>query len=199
MDALAKTIGGVARVKLLRLFAFHPDSLYGKEQLAKKTKLSSTVLTKELATLARAGVLEKKECSVPAQQSGKKKKMPVWGWSKQYEHADALTTFLHDTLAISDKTIRESLRSAGKIRLLVLGGFFTSNAESDLDILLVGDKLDTAVIDTAITKMEAEYGKEVHYAVLTTEEYQFRTRVRDKLLRDLMDFTHRKVVDLVQV
>jgi len=104
-----------------------------------------------------------------------------------------------DTLAISDKTIRESLRSAGKIRLLVLGGFFTSNAESDLDILLVGDKLDTAVVDTAITKMEAEYGKEVHYAVLTTEEYQFRTRVRDKLLRDLMDFTHRKVVDLVQV
>ncbi len=198
METLAKTIGGVAKVKLLRLFAFHPDALYEKEQLAKKTKITRPSLTKELAALTRAGVIHKKECAMRTEQ-GKKKKVPVWGWNKQYEHARALTVFLRDTLAISDKNIRERLRGVGKIRLLVLGGFFTGNADGTLDLLLVGDALDGDGIEKAISSLEAEYGRDIHYSVLTVEEYQFRSRVRDKLLRDLMDFAHRRVVDAVEV
>jgi hypothetical protein len=198
MEALAKTIGGVAKVKLLRLFAFHPDSFYEKEQLAKKTKLARPLLTKELAVLTRAGVLERKECTAPG-VNGKKKKVSVWGWNKQYSHADALTVFLHDTLAIADKDIKECVRPAGKPQMLVVGGFFTGNTESELDMLLVGDKMDVDVLDASIAKLEAEYGKEIQYAILTPEEYQFRIRVRDKLIRDLMDFPHRKVVDMVQL
>jgi hypothetical protein len=199
MESLAKLFGSIARVKLLRLFAFHPDSLYDKESLLKKTRITPLILTKEIQALLRMGVLEKKQMYVKSAQIGKKKAVPAWSWNTTYPHHKNLTLFLRETLFLTDKDIRERLKGVGKIRLLIVGGFFTGNNDGTLDILIVGDSLLEEVIQKAMATLEAECGRDIHYSVLPVKEYQFRIRVRDKMLRDLIDFTHRKIVDTVVV
>jgi hypothetical protein len=38
--------------------------------------------------------------------------------------------------------------------------------------------------------MEVELGRELHYAVLSTPDFLYRTSVGDKLVRDIFDFRH---------
>jgi hypothetical protein len=78
-----------------------------------------------------------------------------------------------------------------------MAGFLIDQKEGSLELLVVGDKLDEASMQTAVRAFEAECGRDIRYAVLTVEEYLFRKRVRDKLVRDLLDYPHRVLVDKI--
>ncbi|MBP9760041.1 MAG: hypothetical protein KBD24_01595 [Candidatus Pacebacteria bacterium] len=203
MEYLTKLFGSPARVKLLRLFLFNPERVYDRDGTVATTRVSPLTASKELTALARAGVLKRKIFYKTVAPSGAKapKKRKAMGWSldSKYPHVIPLTRFLRDTLSITDADIRSRLRGAGAVHLLVLSGFLIGQKESALDMLVVGNKLDEEFIQTAVRAFEAECGQEIRYAVLTTEDYQYRRRVRDKLVRDVMDYPHTVLVDRVSV
>jgi hypothetical protein len=113
---------------------------------------------------------------------------------QKYPYRDPLARFLHDTLSVSDTQIRARLKGAGSLQLLVLAGFLIDEKESPLDVLLVGERLDEAEIQSAMRLIEAECGRDIRYTVLPTEDYLFRKRVRDKLVRDVMDHPHKVLI-----
>jgi hypothetical protein len=77
----------------------------------------------------------------------------------------------------------------------LLSGFLVDRDESPIDILIVGDRLKENLIKNAISILEAEFGREIRYMVLETEEYNYRKRVRDKFIRDITDFRNKKITD----
>jgi len=62
-------------------------------------------------------------------------------------------------------------------------------------LTIVGDRLDKKMIDIEVKKIESEIGKELRYAVFDTEEFMYRLKMYDKLIRDLLDYPHTKIIN----
>jgi hypothetical protein len=201
MEYLNKLFGSPARVKLLRLFLFNPESVYDRDEVVKMARITPDTASKELSALGRASLITRKTFSKevvrPGSKTAKKRKAIGWVLNKKYEHLEPLTVFMRDTLSVSGTDIGKRFQGAGSIRLLVLSGFLTGVKEGELDLLLVGERLNEAVIDNAIQSLEAECGQEIRYMMLKTEDYHFRRRVRDKFVRDVIDFPHKEIINKI--
>ena len=62
-------------------------------------------------------------------------------------------------------------------------------------MLVVGDNLRRSQLDRIIKNMEAEIGKELNFASFETADFQYRLGMYDKLVRDILDYPHQKLVD----
>ena len=52
-------------------------------------------------------------------------------------------------------------------------------------------------IETEIKKIEADIGKELKYAVFDLDEFLYRLNMYDKLIRDVLDFPHEKLINKI--
>lgn len=202
MEYLSKLFGSPARVKLLRLFVFNPEEVYGRDDVVAAVRVTPNTASKELTALARAGLIKRKtffkEVLPVGAKTPKRRKTLGWMLDPKYPHQDALRIFLQQTLTISHAELRKRFRGAGRVQALIVAGFFV-DAESVLDLLLVGDRLDDALVQRVVQGFEAECGREIRYTILTTEDFAYRKRVRDKLLRDVLDHPHEVLVDNVAI
>jgi hypothetical protein len=201
MEYLSKLFGSPARVKLLRLFVFNPDRILDRDIISDLARVTPDTASKELLGLARTGLIVRKtfykEGVRPGGKPVKKRKAIGWVLNQQYLHLTALRTFLRETLTVSYADVRKRLKAAGSIRLLVLSGFLIGAKDASLDILIVGNKLNEQEIKAAVRSLEAEFGVELRYSVLSIEDYLFRRRVRDRMVRDVMDFPHEALIDQI--
>ena len=66
-------------------------------------------------------------------------------------------------------------------------------------MLIVGDRLKKNILAQIIKGLEAEIGKELDYVVLDTEEFKYRLDMYDKLVCDILDLPHMKLLDNEQL
>ncbi len=187
MEPLAKLFGSPARLKTIRLFVFNRDAAFTPSEVAKRLKLGKEVARRELGELLAGGLLRKKGERTSAQ----------YQVNPRFEYLDALDIFIRDTTNVRPRVIVSALRRAGTLQLVVLSGFFTGVFESQIDLLVVGDRLEERAIAHAVHSLEAELGREIRYASFTTENFRYRFGVYDRLLRDIFDYPHRRLVDKI--
>ena len=72
---------------------------------------------------------------------------------------------------------------------------FTRDPDSRLDLLVVGDAIRRGAMESTIRMLEAEIGKELTYAIFETPEFLYRANMYDKLVRDVIDYPHERVID----
>lgn len=203
MEQLSKLLGSPARVKLLRLFLFNHDVVLDRDMVAVIARVTPDIASKELATLARASIINRKSFFKEVMRAGTKRptKRRTLGWvlNAQYPHLRPLTTFLRETLAVSDADVRKRMRAVGAVKLVTVAGFLIGEESRVLDMLIVGDRIDEQALRTAVRTFEAEVGREIRYAVLATDDYRYRRRVRDKLTRNVFDFPHHEILNKIGV
>ncbi len=199
MEYLSKLFGSPARVKLLRLFIFNPDEVFDREMVVKSARITPETASKEFSFLARAGIIKRKtfykNVIRPGSKVSKKRKTIGWIVNKKYIYLKELSDFMHKILSVSDTEMRKRFNGAGSIKLLVLSGFLINGKDGLVDILIVGDRIKEKFVKKAIDLLEAEFGQEIKYMILETEEYKYRRRVRDKFIRDVMDFENKKIIN----
>ncbi len=199
MRELAKLFGSPARVKILRLFCFNPELVTDRDDVVKRLRISPESATRELAALGRAGVLRKreffKEVGVDSKGIPKRRRAAGWMLEMRYPYVTPLRSFLTDTLLPTNDEILKRLKGVGQLRLVVTSGLFAQSSESSLDLLIVGEKIDSLALATSMRQFEAELGKELRYATLTSEDFVFRRRVQDRLVREVLDFPHELILD----
>ncbi|MDO8517779.1 MAG: hypothetical protein Q7S26_00600 [bacterium] len=182
-DELQKLFGPPARVKLLRLFLFNPRSAYTLPDAAKRARVPDEEAHREIALFARIGLVERT------------KRAPVrWGLNTHFEYVAALQNLLLNAPARS-RDIVARIRAAGAFKLVILSGIFVGEWEGRLDLFLVGDRIKERKLRECIRALEAEIGKEVRYALLLSEDFLYRLNMNDKLVRDVLDYSHRIVLD----
>jgi hypothetical protein len=142
---------------------------------------------KELAVLMAAGLLRR---------TGGGKQM-LYKVNHTFEHLAAFEAFIRATTTTRPSVLLASLKKSGTLRLVLLSGFFTGSSESELDILVVGDKLDERSLGRTITSLEAELGREIRYATFSTEDFRYRLGIYDRLLRDVFDYPHQLLLDKI--
>ncbi len=227
MEVLEKIFGSAAKVKIMRLFLFNPNSTFDLERIVKRTKITpqaarlnvrllesiklvrSRSVLKEEREIAEAVAAVKpgkkgkkgkngnagKVVSAKAGKSSGKKRVSGWTLNSDFLYLVPLQSFLINMSPLQDNLIVHKFNRAGKIKLLIVAGVFIQDRESRVDILVVGDGLRKSAIETTVKDIEAELGKEISYTFFETKDFVYRIGMYDKLIRDILDFPHKKLVN----
>lgn len=200
MELLARLLGGNERVKIMRFFLYHDDLIVSAATIADKTKSKSTVTRKELNALTAIGFIERKKGrTFVTGKSGKaiSKMKEVVGYKLNpfFPHNQALKDLLFDFQLLDKRELANRFRPVGRVKLFVVSGVFLGMEKSRVDILLVGEAIKKSKAEKLFEALSAELGREVSYSIMDVEEYQYRYKMYDKLVRDIMDMPHEKVID----
>jgi hypothetical protein len=201
METLTKLFGSAAKVKIIKLFVFNSNHPYDAKQIAERTKESVSKVRTELHNLDKMRLIHSRVFfkNVEARKNGRKvtRKVKTTGWvlNDDFESLDPLRYFLVNTNHLTHKELIKKLSRGGALKLLIISGVFIQNAETRVDLLVVGDHLKRRVVENAIRTIEAEIGKEIRYAIFETAEFKYRLGMYDKLIRDILDFPHEKILN----
>jgi len=187
MQSLVKLFGSPARLKTLRLFVFNRGSAFTLGEVTQRTKLSKVVARRELTELIASGLVRKKGKGASAS----------YQTNPRFEHLEALDAFIRDTTNVRPEHLIDRLRKTGTLRLVALSGTFMNVLESQVDLLVVGDRLNERTLARIVRSLEAEFGREIRYASFATEAFRYRYGVYDRLLRDIFDYPHRLLIDKI--
>jgi len=205
METLSKLFSGDERVKAMRLFLFNPELLFSLEQIIDKAKISPKIARFELDVLKKAGMIKEKKSVqlVKTKKRGKvlevKKKVACWYLDPSFEYLLPMQNLLINTRPLRKEEILKRLSNVGRLKMVIISGVFIQNTDSRVDLLIVGDNLKRGAIDRIVKTMEAEIGKELVFASFETADFHYRLGMYDKLIRDILDFPHQKLLDKLNI
>lgn len=176
MEILGKILGSSARVKIIRLFLLNKNSGFTIKDIAKRSRVSPSIVRRELRLLGSISFL--------------KKRPNDYIFDHNFKYWRELEALLINTDTLDQETIADTFKKVGKVKLLLISGIFIKNKDSRVDLLIVGDKMRKGRIEEGIRKLEAEIGAELSYAMFDTKEFIYRLNMYDKLVRDILDFPH---------
>ena len=194
METLAKLFGGQARVKIMRLFLLNNGSTFEVEDVVSRSRVTKANSRKEINALHAMGFIKQKNV-VHEGTRGAKKKVPAWQLDSSFPYINSIRDLLVDPSLLLREDLSARFKQIGKIKLMIVSGIFIGSEKSRADILIVGDKLKKNIIQQIVKSLESEIGKELDYVVLDSEEFKYRIDMYDKLVCDIMDLPHEKIVD----
>ena len=205
MEILGKLFGSDAKVKIMRLFLFNPEGAFDLENLMERVQERPRAVRRALASLIHVGLAKRKSFFKNAVKKRGKKSIAVerrvsgYALDSTFPHLLALRNLLLNTMLVKNERIVRKLESAGRLKLVVIAGVFIQDMESRVDLLVVGDGLRKTVLTSVVKSLESEIGKELRYAAFETPEFQYRLGLYDKLIRDILDFPHKRILDKIGI
>ncbi|MDE1925512.1 MAG: hypothetical protein KGH79_05085 [Patescibacteria group bacterium] len=190
-DPLEKLFGSSPRLKLLRLFLFNPRQSFTLPEVAQRSRIKEREARRELGLLLQIQVIKKVRRSARAMGAR-------YILNDSFRYAGALKHLLLNAPERGND-LYERVRRAGTIKLFVLAGVFVDEWEERLDILVVGDRINERKLREGVRRFESEIGKELRYALLTTDDFFYRLNMNDHLVRDVFDYPHRIIEDKLNI
>lgn len=181
MPFVSHIFGGEAKVKIMRLFIFNPGLTFSIVEVASRAKERPGIVRRELRILIKAGLI--------------KRRIRGFILNTSYPYLSAIENFLIDASPITEKEIIKKVSRAGNIKLILISGVFLHDHDSRVDILIVGDHLKQAKLLSIVSSIEALLGKELRYAAFETVDFQYRMSIYDKLIKDILDYQHEKILN----
>ena len=193
METLSKLFGSETKVKIMRLFLFNPERVFDIKEIAKRVKSETSRVRKETTILNKMGLVKRR-------LSGKKKSNgQSFIVNAQFAYLLPLQNFLINVEPLQPKEIIKRIVKLGTIKLIIVAGVFIQEPESRLDLLIVGDNVKKGALENSIKTLESEIGRELKYAHFTTEDFKYRLSMFDKLIRDVLDYPHKKVLNRLPI
>ena len=175
---LEKLFGSRTRARLLGWFFAHTGESFSVRQLASILGDDPSNLGKEMAKLEDLGILV-------SSKEGNLKRFQV---NSECAFGPELKGLVLKTSGIIGR-IKESLKAVEGIDLAFIYGSFAKgaeNADSDLDLLIVGDvNLDR--LDRALISLEKDFGRTINYTLYDRREYEAKIASGDAFLQDLRE------------
>lgn len=201
MELLTRLLGGAERVKIMRYFLHHEETVISLHDISEKTKSKSVLVRKELTALTSIGFIEKKKArTVVTRGTGKKatsKVQEVNGYKLNtlFPHNQALKDLLFDFQSLDKRELALRFKIIGRIKLFVVAGVFIGDEKSRVDILIVGEAIKRLKAEKVLEALSAELGRDVIYSIMDVEEYEYRYKMYDKFVRDIGEMNHEVVID----
>lgn len=199
LDILGKLFGSMYRVKLMKFFLLNQDEAIALEDLSDRLRVKPKVITSELNELVKIGMIKSRVVTKIVETARTKKKKKTKGFIavKDFPLNDPLRNLLVDATGTHIPDVVPRFAKVGKIGLFVVSGIFIHETNSAMDLMIVGERLNRKTIDRKIKELESEIGKELRYAIFDTAEFIYRLNMYDKLLRDVLDYPHEKVINKI--
>ncbi len=181
MEILGKIFGSTARVKIMRLFISNTDQTFESRDIVARSRVNSAIVRKELSLLSSIGFI--------------KKKKQGYYFNPAFQYARQIENLIVGVDMFDRNALLRTFKKAGRVKLIIISGAFIKSKDSRVDLLIVGDKIKRKTVEDGLKKIEAEIGTELSYAVFETEEFVYRVNMYDKLVRDILDFTHEVLLE----
>lgn len=183
--------GSKTRVKLLQLFMSNPNRSFYVREITRKIDEQINSVRRELANLLSIGI-------ITSDNTNNKLYYEV---NQKYEYFAPLSN-MFGTGAMLTKVASEEgvtdIDQVGHVMLAVLTGQFTRDDSSGVDILVVGD-VNATKLAKYVAGLEQKEGKEIRYAAMTPDEFDYRQQVKDRFISDIMLAKKQVLVDANQI
>jgi len=182
--------GSKTRVKLLQLFYGNTNRSFYVREITRKIDEQINSVRRELANLLSIGI-------ITSSTSNNKLYYEV---DQKYQYYDPLNlifgTSKEKAKAVSgkDKKSDDPIHSIGNVELAIYTGIFTRDETSGIDILIVGNTNPTQLAKF-ISDIEAQEAKEIRYAVMSLEEFNYRKQVNDRFVNLVIESRKQIIVD----
>ncbi len=180
MEVLGKLLGSEARVKLMRLFLSNSNKTFDVKEIEKRSLLKIEKIRAEIRLLSAVDFI--------------RKRVNGYYFNTNFKFKKEFENLLIGRDSLDAKTIANVFKKVGRVKLLLVSGVFIKNLDSRIDLLIVGDHMKRNKIEDGIKKLEAELGTEITYAIFEYNEFIYRLNMYDKLVRDVIDFPHKVVI-----
>jgi len=175
---LQKLLRSKTRTKILTIFLMNPEKEMYIREVTKALNENINAVRRELSNLEQIGLLV----------SNTKGNMKYYTVNKDFPIYHELTSIIMKTEGIS-KILKNYLHNIGKIKVAFIYGSFASgeaNAESDVDILIVGDLVEDELIQE-IAKIEKKLFRDINYVLLSEDEFKTRVENEDPFVGHVLE------------
>lgn len=188
MDILDKIFGSAIKVRLMRLFLLNPEQVFSVKDVVTRTLLREKGIKQELIRLEKIDLIKRK----------KTQKVTTWTLNSKFIYLQELQYFLINAQLLKHSDIVKKLHKIGKIKGIIIAGVFLHQQEdSRLDLVIIGDDIAKAKLETSVKHLEAEIGKELKYTLFETSDFLYRIGMYDKLVREIFDYPHQILLDRI--
>ncbi len=163
----------------MRLFLLNRGKGFKNKDIVKRSRVTPDVVRRELKLLASVDFVKKRG-----------KSALEWYFNSFFKYAGELEDLLVRSDNLNKQKFLNNFRKVGQIKLVAVSGIFIKNDNSRVDLLIVGDNMKKSKIEEEIRRIEAEIGIELVYAIFNAKEFIYRLNMRDKLVRDILDYPH---------
>lgn len=198
MESLGILFGSLARVKLMRHFLMNPDTKFTVKDLSLRSKISLAVLRREISQFKKANLIKDTVVAIANSRGGVKKQKALM-LNPNFAHQKPLADLILENSTLDRGALLRKMKKTGKLKLLVLSGILTGLSDGRLDILVVGKDIEGKKVDRTIREIEAEIGRELTYAVFDTDDFIYRMNMYDKLIADVLDYPHERLIDVLSI
>ncbi len=175
------------KIRLLKMFLRNPNDLFTEKDIKEKLIIKANEeeeFKKELKKLTDIELF-----SVSKNQEKEK----TYVANSNFTFFEEVKNIVLRSSPVDRDNLARRIRQLGKTRVSVLSGVFLGSenkSETRADILVVSDVISEKRFEAFIKSVESEVGVEIKYALLSTEDYDYRMRMFDRFLKDIFDKPH---------
>ncbi|PIR92232.1 hypothetical protein COU01_02840 [Candidatus Falkowbacteria bacterium CG10_big_fil_rev_8_21_14_0_10_44_15] len=180
---LTKLFSSPVRVKILKFLIMHSPVDFSAADIAAKTKSVVRSVNKEMGKLAETGAVV--EELKPLAVNKKVVKVKHYRANVDFALFSEIKNLFIKLQVLELDYLRHKLPNIGRLNYAALAGKFVGNATSGVDLLIVG-RVDNKKLEKLIADFQAAVGWEINWAVMDLEEYDYRQKIGDMFLYNLL-------------
>ena len=176
--AMTNLIKSKLRSKLLEYYFSHPEADLYVRELGRAIAKDPTNLLRELARLEKEGMFI-------SQLRGKQK---YYRLNKAYPLYKELKSIVSKTFGI-EKSLAEIIESSREIKICFIYGSYAKDREkagSDIDLFIIGEKVDIDKLLEKINKLEKKINREVNYRIYSAAEFKKAVREKNSFILNII-------------
>jgi len=184
--------GSKTRVKLLGLFYSNPNRSFYVREITRKIDEQINSVRRELSNLLSIGIIV----------SDTTNNRLYYEVNQKFEYYQPLAEIFGDakrpvttrTGAITPDGAVADITAIGNVELAIYTGQLTRDESPGVDVFIVGD-VNQARLTRFMTDLEGKEGKELRYAVMSLDDFQYRQQIKDRFVAVLLGAKKQVVVD----
>jgi len=190
---LEHLFGSKTRLKLLRVFFSHPESSFYVRELTRLCESQINGVRREIANLENLGIIAR--LSNAKDRENTRENIKSFRLQTGFLLFQELKELMDKAQMLEEKEFVDALKTrAGKIKFMLLSGYFTEDKEVPTDLLVVG-KIKDQTFNKIVRAFEKSIGKELRYTIFSEKEFFDRKDMGDKFLYNLLEHRYVKAVD----
>lgn len=183
---IEQLFGSKTRVKLLHLFYSNDNRSFYVREITRKIDEQINSVRRELSNLLSIGIIK-------SDTSGNKLFYEV---NQNYKHYGALKAIFTDVKTKKEKVVNQGggdlgqrFTRIGSVDLVILTGVLVREPSLPVDILVVGD-VNKRALEQLVGQIEKEEGKELRFAVMKRDNFDYRLSINDRFLGMVLEGKH---------
>lgn len=179
--------GSKAKMRILRFFLLNPEKEYPVSEVAKKNMLKNDEVKRELNSLKNIKFVIEKI----------KKNKKYYQLNSEFSFYPELRNLIVKSNIYPQCKSLGKIKNIGQVKLAVVSGIFLNYPKSKADMVIVADNVSRGRLNSFMSNLEAEIGREVCYVIMNSEELKYRLNMTDRFILEFLRGPHDEIINKV--